>query len=349
MLLHLRYPTIKTNLCMLLFTALFSLLFLSSFASAQPNQSISKADREKAAKLFETARVAYKAKEYTKALAGFEEAYRLAKEPLLLSNMGYCYLELSRYAEAQKMFKTFLDTAPADDPARAEVETALKQAEGRASFEDAESHYKLQEYDIALKDYAESYRITKAPEILFNIGQCYRQLNKPEEAIKSYKTYLREIPNAPNRVNVEATIAEMEAKLAATKVEPKTEPASLVTLPESTLPTTVALTKPAQEKSSAKIFYIGAGATGALGLVSGVLFLSANAQVKESLANNDSSRAKALEFQVKRAKALGTSSNVLFAAALVVGGAGFLVSKSNKKTELSLSLSMSSLSLGGTF
>src|SRR5262249_44458780 len=52
---------------------------------------------------------------------------------------------------------------------------------------------------------------SQAPELLFNIGQCYRNLGRYEEATKSYQAFLRVTPNAPNRAKVEALIAEMEA------------------------------------------------------------------------------------------------------------------------------------------
>ena len=46
--------------------------------------------------------------------------------------------------------------------------------------------------------------------MLFNIAQCHKNSSQPEEAIRFYKNYLRNAPNAANRADVEKRIAEME-------------------------------------------------------------------------------------------------------------------------------------------
>lgn len=66
-------------------------------------------------------------------------------------------------------------------------------------------------YEEALKKYQEIYQRGKKPKSLFNIGQCYRSLGKTEEALTSFRLYLTEIPDAPNRKEVEVLIVELEA------------------------------------------------------------------------------------------------------------------------------------------
>ncbi len=57
--------------------------------------------------------------------------------------------------------------------------------------------------------------------LLFNIAQCYRQLDDKPQAIRFYRTFLREIPRAPNRDDVLAIVQNLEAALAeATKAGP---------------------------------------------------------------------------------------------------------------------------------
>ena len=48
------------------------------------------------------------------------------------------------------------------------------------------------------------------PVMLFNIAQCHRLNNQPDEAARFYKNYLRNAPGAPNRDDVERKIVEME-------------------------------------------------------------------------------------------------------------------------------------------
>jgi len=52
------------------------------------------------------------------------------------------------------------------------------------------------------------------PEFLFNIGQCHRNLGSYDQAIFSFRKYLRLKPDAENREATEELIAELEAEKA---------------------------------------------------------------------------------------------------------------------------------------
>src|SRR5688572_26313322 len=73
----------------------------------------------------------------------------------------------------------------------------------QAKYEEAERFYKLGEYEVALPLYRDSFLLSGEPELLFNIGQCNRQLGRYEEALKDYKAYLRDVPDSPSREAVE--------------------------------------------------------------------------------------------------------------------------------------------------
>jgi tetratricopeptide (TPR) repeat protein len=85
--------------------------------------------------------------------------------------------------------------------------------EAKALFVSGQSHYNLNEFPLALRDFKEAYRLYPDPVFLYNLGQCERQLGHPDEAIRFYRTYLREEPKAPNRQEVLKKIEEMEAAL----------------------------------------------------------------------------------------------------------------------------------------
>jgi tetratricopeptide (TPR) repeat protein len=85
--------------------------------------------------------------------------------------------------------------------------------EAKALFVSGQSHYNLNEFPLALRDFKEAYRLYPDPVFLYNLGQCERQLGHPDEAIRFYRTYLREEPRAPNRQEVLKKIEEMEAAL----------------------------------------------------------------------------------------------------------------------------------------
>jgi tetratricopeptide (TPR) repeat protein len=80
-------------------------------------------------------------------------------------------------------------------------------------FEKASTDYKLQKYEDALANFEEVYRLTNSPAVLFNIGQCYKQLNRLEDALKAFRSFVRDDPKNALRANAEARIQEIEKEL----------------------------------------------------------------------------------------------------------------------------------------
>ncbi|HEX5063527.1 MAG TPA: hypothetical protein VFV99_29320 [Kofleriaceae bacterium] len=95
-------------------------------------------------------------------------------------------------------------------------------------------HFELAEYDAAISDFKEAFRISDEPGYLYNIAQAYRLKRDCREAATFYKTYLRRVPKAPNAAKVRERITEME-KCAET--QPATPP-PVTTTPTTTTPTT---------------------------------------------------------------------------------------------------------------
>src|SRR5579871_925298 len=92
----------------------------------------------------------------------------------------------------------------------ARADEASDKAQVKKLYEAATSHYNLGEFQEALDAYKEAYRIRADPVFLYNLGQCYRQLNKPADAAREYRAYLREQPEAKNRAAVEKLIKDMD-------------------------------------------------------------------------------------------------------------------------------------------
>ncbi|MDB4965321.1 MAG: Thiol-disulfide isomerase [Myxococcales bacterium] len=86
--------------------------------------------------------------------------------------------------------------APVADPARDHYERGL-------------AKYNLAEFDAAIAEFKQSYELSKAPRLLFNIAQAYRLKKDAESALYFYNTYLRAEPNPPNVRDVEERIEEM--------------------------------------------------------------------------------------------------------------------------------------------
>ena len=109
--------------------------------------------------------------------------------------------------------------ADASDLSAAAVKGGDVKQEAKARFVSGQSHYNLNEFTEALGDFKEAYRLLPDPVFLYNLGQCERQLGHLEEAVRFYRSFLREQPKAPNRQDVVHKIEEMETTLKAKQAE----------------------------------------------------------------------------------------------------------------------------------
>jgi tetratricopeptide (TPR) repeat protein len=93
----------------------------------------------------------------------------------------------------------------ADDPATRAA---------RRHFERGEKLFALGKFDEALEEYQSAFDAKPLPGFLYNIGQCYRNLGDLDQAIFSFKKYLKLDPEAQNKEAVEQLITELEEKKA---------------------------------------------------------------------------------------------------------------------------------------
>lgn len=96
-------------------------------------------------------------------------------------------------------------TAGADDPATRAA---------RRHFERGEKLFALGKFDEALEQYESAFDAKPLPAFLYNIGQCYRNLGDYDQAIFSFKKYLKLAPDADNREAVERLIEDLELQKA---------------------------------------------------------------------------------------------------------------------------------------
>ena len=118
-------------------------------------------------------------------------------------------------------------TAQAQAPAP-DNKTAAKEHYTRGT-----SFYDLGKYDDAIREFEAAYQLKNDPAFLYNLAQSYRQAGNHERAVHFYKTYLRYVPNAKNRADIEDKIKTEEQLIA--KGPGTTSPAT--TTPPPTTPT----------------------------------------------------------------------------------------------------------------
>jgi tetratricopeptide (TPR) repeat protein len=93
--------------------------------------------------------------------------------------------------------------AHAEDP-------AMRSA--KRHYDRGEKLFALGKFDEALDEYQKAFDAKPLPGFLFNIGQCYRNLGDYDQAIFSFKKYLKLDPSAPNKDKVDKLIEELEDK-----------------------------------------------------------------------------------------------------------------------------------------
>jgi tetratricopeptide (TPR) repeat protein len=79
-------------------------------------------------------------------------------------------------------------------------------------FDRGEKLFALGKFDDALDEYQKAFDAKPIPDFLFNIGQCYRNLGDYQQAIFSFKKYLKLEPDAPDKDKVEKLIDDLEEK-----------------------------------------------------------------------------------------------------------------------------------------
>jgi tetratricopeptide (TPR) repeat protein len=76
-------------------------------------------------------------------------------------------------------------------PALATSKSGMR-ARAKAAVERAQIDYKLGRFQAALEGYRSAYELVQSPVLLFDMGQCHRNLDDPEKAIFFFEGYLRE-------------------------------------------------------------------------------------------------------------------------------------------------------------
>ena len=80
------------------------------------------------------------------------------------------------------------------------------------------------QWDDAIAEYREAYRLRSDPAFLFNIAQCYRRKGDLQRALDLYKNYLIENPSSPGRGDIEKRIQTLEAEMKKRQAEPPAPP-----------------------------------------------------------------------------------------------------------------------------
>jgi tetratricopeptide (TPR) repeat protein len=106
----------------------------------------------------------------------------------------------------------------ATTPASAAAQSGSEAA--RVAFQEGKRAYNLGRWEEALAGFEKAYKLSGDTVLLFNVAQAHRLAGHLEEALVSYRAFLREQPSSPNRGLAESWIAVVEAKRKAHQADP---------------------------------------------------------------------------------------------------------------------------------
>ena len=87
---------------------------------------------------------------------------------------------------------------------------ADRREEAHAAESRAETAFDKAQYEKALTEYQTSYAKSRKPYLLFRIGECYRMLGKPIDAVAAYRTYVAKVTRGADRKKAVEYIAELD-------------------------------------------------------------------------------------------------------------------------------------------
>ena len=103
--------------------------------------------------------------------------------------------------------------AAADPGAAGDPGGRPEDSSARALFERGEVKFNLGNFEGAAADYQAAYELDQRPALLFNVGQCYRNLENYERARFFYRRFLTLDPQTPKRRETESLIDLMSKRL----------------------------------------------------------------------------------------------------------------------------------------
>ncbi len=144
---------------------------------------------------------------------------------------------------------------------RAQPGVPSEEDEAREHYSKGKTQYDLGAYDQAIEEFKRAYELSKQPLLLFNIAQAYRLKGDCAQALRFYKTYLREETDPEAAAQAEAPMKLCES--AAVAPPPHVPP------PVSPQPAPAAEPPPGRGK---RIAGLVTGGVGVLLLGTGVYF-----------------------------------------------------------------------------
>ena len=182
--------------------------------------------------------------------------------------------------------------------------------------------YRVREFEKAVEEYKAGALAEDVPVFHYNLGQCYRQLGRYDDAIWHYERFLeRGKPEGQMKGAVEAFVSQMKSELQKKAMtQPPTEAApEPKPIPEPAQPKVTVVRVPGEPWYRDTIGWSLAGA-GFVGIgVAAWLFASANSTEDDANAQANQSERERLRDRASSRRVVGSVVGIGSAALLVTG------------------------------
>lgn len=94
-----------------------------------------------------------------------------------------------------------------------DIDSAERDRDARDKFNRGREAYEHGEYRDAWDYFRQAYVLSRRPALLYNVGQSADRLGLDDEALKAFRMYLRDAPEAENRREVENRVRALERRV----------------------------------------------------------------------------------------------------------------------------------------
>ena len=169
----------------------------SIFSESTDEQMSSEAKR-----FFVMGQMLFQQQQWDGAIDAFQQAYKFSATPEIVYNIGLAHYRAGRIGEALNFFGEYQRLTPA----AADVD------EARQLFEIGVELYQKGRFEAASKQFAMAYSFLPFPELVYNLGLCYKAMGDTQRAVRFLREYLENEPPEKEGDAVRKMIDEISAE-----------------------------------------------------------------------------------------------------------------------------------------
>jgi tetratricopeptide (TPR) repeat protein len=168
----------------------------SIFTSSKAEQMSAEAKR-----FFVMGQILFDQKQWDGAIDAFQQAYKYSETPEIVYNIGLAHYRAGRIGEALAFFGEYQRLSPG----------AKDMNQAKQFFDIGVELYKDGRFDAASGQFAMAYSFAPFPELVFNLGLCYKAMGDTNKAIRFFREYLENDLVPDDRTTVQKLIRELSS------------------------------------------------------------------------------------------------------------------------------------------